>query len=294
MITLARRVIGFIQIMILCACFLGAAAAVYCVFRNDWRRRQRAIIVLQRRLARMALQTLGLRYQFQPPSEVQHIVTLECAQGTSELIVANHLSYLDILLLIAWRSMVFVTSTDVRDTPGLGWIAKLGGCIFVDRRDRREIGQQIEQIRRLLKEGFSVAFFPEATSTNGDRLLPFKNSLFAAIEGLGPQHRVRPVFIRYESVDGRPLSPANEWLVHWYGSMTFVPHLWRLCGTRSIRASLSILPSLIPGQDGERKALAQIAERRIARAATRPWACNSQGDTFGSCDKHTVLRPQTC
>lgn len=106
-------------------------------------------------------------------------------------IVSNHLSYIDILIISKYMPCLFITSIEMKKTPILGQIVTLAGCLFVERRSRANIQNEINTIRETLENGISITVFPEATSSNADRVLPFKRSLFeAALMGNIP---VRPV-----------------------------------------------------------------------------------------------------
>jgi 1-acyl-sn-glycerol-3-phosphate acyltransferase len=99
------------------------------------------------------------------------------------LLVANHLSYLDIVLLSSLTPCVFVAKNEVKDWPVFGWFARLAGTVFVDRNDRRDAARANELIRSALREGALVVLFPEGTSSNGSTVLPFKSSLLQAAIG---------------------------------------------------------------------------------------------------------------
>jgi len=121
--------------------------------------------------ARRLLDSLG--YQV----EAQEIVWPERA-----FIVANHLSYVDILCIASQSPCVFVTSTEMRDTPFLGIICRLGGCIFVNRKRHFVARSELNEIRETLTAGSRVVVFPEATSSDGSQVLPFKRGLFRAAQ----------------------------------------------------------------------------------------------------------------
>ena len=96
---------------------------------------------------------------------------------SSGLLVCNHLSYLDILLLSALAPCVFVAKREVKQWPVLGWFAKLAGTVFVHREQRAQAGQTVDQIETALQTGALVVLFPEGTSSGGESILPFKSAL---------------------------------------------------------------------------------------------------------------------
>jgi lyso-ornithine lipid O-acyltransferase len=147
------------------------------------------------------------------------------------LLVCNHLSYLDILVLAARAPAVFVAKREVKSWPVFGWFANLVGTLFVDRDRRTHVGPLTQKIQDLLNRGMLVILFPEGTSSDGRTVLPFKSAL---LEPAARQtHPLFAGFIGYELDDG----DVGEEVCYWK-DMIFVPHLINLMGKRSIRASL--------------------------------------------------------
>ena len=101
------------------------------------------------------------------------------------LIVANHLSYIDVLVLSALVPAVFVTSVELKHTAVIGALARLSGSLFVERRKPSGLKREIEYIAFVLGQGLPVVLFPEGTTSNGDRVHQFKNSLFDAAVATG-------------------------------------------------------------------------------------------------------------
>lgn len=184
-----------------------------------------------------------------------------------KLIVSNHLGYLDVLVLASLSPAQFVTSVEVKDTPGLGYMARLGGCLFVERRNKENIDQEILKIRSSLEKGMNVLLFPEGTSTNGLDVQRFKSTMFTAVEDTLIE--VIPIAIKYIAVDETRIetkSPNDlRDLVHWYGSMDFVKHLWKLCGTRTITVSLKQTGSITSSRGLTRRNLADLSFDMIQR-----------------------------
>lgn len=139
------------------------------------------------------------------------------------LVVANHVTYMDVLVMSSLYPFAYVTSYEIRDTPFLGWLCRLGGCLFVERRSREGLKNEISELTQALKKGISVALYPEATSTDGAEIRKFKRPLFrAAIEA---ETKVVPVTINYVSASGEPLTRKNHDIVCWYGDAEFLPNL---------------------------------------------------------------------
>jgi 1-acyl-sn-glycerol-3-phosphate acyltransferase len=155
-----------------------------------------------------------------------------------ELVVANHVSYMDVLVLAAHSPSCFVTSYEIRDTPFLGWLCRLGGCLFVERRSRNGLQQEISELTTALKNKLNVVIFPEATSTDGTAFKRFRRPLYrAAIEA---KTRVVPITINYLTIDNNAYSVMNRDLICWYGDMTFLPHLLKLFAQKEVSIELNL------------------------------------------------------
>lgn len=148
------------------------------------------------------------------------------------LLVANHLGYADVLALGALTPCAFVAKQDVSGWPFIGWLVALAGTIFVDRERRCRLARSLPAIEATLAAGVPVAVFPEGTSTDGSRVLPFRSALLAVAERCGCP--VTPVGIRYENADGSP----NRKLAY-HGADSFVPHLLSALGAE--RTTVHIL-----------------------------------------------------
>jgi 1-acyl-sn-glycerol-3-phosphate acyltransferase len=192
----------------------------------------------------LALRVIGLRTR-----TINHP-----ANPKSYLIVGNHLGILDIFVLSSIHPSLFVTSVDMRETPGLGFLTEMGGCLYVERRNRSTVSENIIEIREALKQKFSVVIYPEGTSTNGERVLPFKKSLLVAAAGTGVP--ILPVIVNYRKVNGEPMS--HKWRDHifWYGDHGFFPHVIRLFGLRSIDVDLEFEKEMMVHSEQERREIA--------------------------------------
>jgi 1-acyl-sn-glycerol-3-phosphate acyltransferase len=157
-------------------------------------------------------------------------------------IVSNHLSYLDILIISSIKPTSYVTSLDIKNTLGLGQITEIAGCLYVNRKSRNNITRELEDIINALKNGLSVTVFPEATSTNGERVIRFKRSLYEA--ALESKTEVLPVCINYLRINDQNISKDNRDSLCWYGEMDFLSHLWKLCRQRKVEVELKVLDEI--------------------------------------------------
>jgi len=177
------------------------------------------------------------------------------------LILANHLSYLDVLLLSATKPSCFITSVEIKNTPGLGLLTELGGCLYVERRDKSNISNEIKEITDALRDGLNVVIFPEATSTNGSSVLPFKRSLLtAAIEA---EKNILPITIQYSSINDTKVTSENRDYLCWYDDMDFLPHLYALMSKEKINISLKISEEIPVDKNSARDFLAEKAYASI-------------------------------
>lgn len=158
------------------------------------------------------------------------------------LIVSNHLSYLDILIISSHLPTCFVTSKEMKETPFLGQLCLLGGCLFVERRSKAGLTEEIKELSNALDDGLSVVIFPEATSTNGEAVIRFRRPLFQA--AINSCSKVLPVCLNYRTLDGEKLTLKNRDKVFWYGDMGFLGHALTLFTHKDIVAELTIMPSL--------------------------------------------------
>lgn len=178
-------------------------------------------------------------------------------------IVCNHMSYLDALIMAAIRPLCFVTSIEMKETPGLGLLTEVGGCLYVERRTRENIHGEIGQITKALNDGFDVVVFPEATSSNGSKILPFKRALLAgAVQAEKP---ILPMVLQYEEIDGKKVDSTNRDSLCWYGDMEFTPHFVAMMKHKKIRIRVSILPEIPVTKESTRDILVVQAQEAIVQ-----------------------------
>jgi len=207
--------------------------------------------------ARMTLRLLGIRVH------VEHAELLHKSSG-GQLIIVNHLSYVDVLVISSLMPAVFITSVEMKHTLLLGTLAKFGGSIFVERRKASGLKKEIESIAHVLCEGFSVVLFPEGTTSNGERVQPFKNSLFDS--AIRAKSNIFPICLRYTKVNSRHITIDSRDSVFYYGDMTFCRHLPRLLALRSVDLEVHPLETIRIPARASRKALALEASNAINRA----------------------------
>jgi lyso-ornithine lipid O-acyltransferase len=180
------------------------------------------------------------------------------------LFAANHVSYLDITVLGSLLDASFIAKTEVAGWPLFGWLARLQRSVFIDRR-ARSTAHQRDSIAARLAAGEALILFPEGTSGDGNRLLPFKSALFSVADhGVTGAVTVQPVSVAYTRLDGMPLGRGLRPFFAWYGSMALAPHLWRMLGLGRLEVVVEFHPPTSLTVCGSRKMLARYCEERVA------------------------------
>lgn len=180
------------------------------------------------------------------------------------LVVSNHVSWLDIVVLSAIMPVSFIAKSEVSGWPFVKSLARAQRTIFVDRTRRRATGPANGEIAARLSTGDAVVLFAEGTTSDGNRILPYRSALLgAAGEG---SVSVRPVALVYSGLGGLPMTRRQSPSVAWYGDMDLVPHLKALLSGPPVDVSVHIGPPLRLAAAMDRKRVAQEAEA-FARAA---------------------------
>ena len=182
------------------------------------------------------------------------------------LFAANHVSYTDVMILGSLVAGSFIAKSEVRSWPFFGWLARLQRTVLVDRQIR-SIATQRDAISERFSAGDALILFPEGTSGDGNRILPFKTALFSAAAksgGHGPV-LVQPVSLAYTRLDGIPIGRAFRPFFAWYGAMGLVTHLWGMIGFGTVEVVVQFHPPTVLADCGSRKALAGYCYARVAR-----------------------------
>ncbi len=175
-------------------------------------------------------------------------------------VVANHASWLDIFALNARKRIYFVSKSEVARWPGIGWLARATGTVFI-QRDRSQLKSQIGTFQSRLAAGHKLLFFPEGTSTDGQQVLPFKPALFAAFfdPALRDSLQMQAVTVVYHAPKGQ-----DARFYGWWGDMEFAPHLLSTLAARRQGAVHVIYHTPVKVADyADRKALALAMEDQV-------------------------------
>jgi lyso-ornithine lipid O-acyltransferase len=170
------------------------------------------------------------------------------------LLICNHLSYVDILVLASLAPAAFVAKREVKSWPVMGLLAQLGGTVFIDRQRRTDVGAVNQEIQNALDDGALVIVFPEGTSSDGKTILPFKSSLLEP--ATQQRHPLAVGCLEYSLPDG----DAHAEVCYW-GDAVFLPHLLNLLSRDRVRASVRFAP--VQNHSSDRKELARQLHRAV-------------------------------
>jgi 1-acyl-sn-glycerol-3-phosphate acyltransferase len=213
-------------------------------------------------------------------------ITVEGDEGPLErggyVIIANHVSYVDGIVLGSIFPIVFVSKKEVKSWPIIGQWNTLCGTIFINRQRKQTVPSLIEEMTRKLKHEANILLFPEGTSTNGERMLPFQTAPLAA--PLRNRSIIVPITLAYKTIEERPVTVANRDLVYWYGDMEFVRHFWRLMSLRSVEVLVTIQPRIEcfryrDNSAGRKKLAADCYNRVLGRAISGDAASEEEEDS---------------
>ncbi|MBI1980509.1 MAG: 1-acyl-sn-glycerol-3-phosphate acyltransferase [Methylocystis sp.] len=210
---------------------------------------------IQMRFCRAVCAVIGIRVEAQGalPSDAPRFV------------VANHVSWTDIIALASLYPFVFLAKSDVARWPALGLLARLQGTVFVERGARQDVARVNDALAGVLRAGGDLVVFPEGTSSDGAEVLPFRSAHFAPLEAMNARSdapTLAPVAIAYS--DG-----ARRIDVGWYGDMTFLPHLWRLMKRGRARCHI-VFGEPIETAGKDRKALAAETRAHVQALLASP------------------------
>lgn len=181
------------------------------------------------------------------------------------LLVGNHISWLDIPVLGGIAPLSFVAKREVSTWPLISTLAKLQSTVFIDRNRRSAVAETRNQIMERLVAGERVILFAEGTSSDGNQVLPFKSSLFAAIEPNGSNggYALQTVAIVYTRVHGLPMNRQQRPAVAWYGDMDMASHAWGVLKGGPLDVHVRLGEPVPLASVGDRKKLAIHAYEKV-------------------------------
>ena len=190
------------------------------------------------------------------------------------MLVANHVSWADIVVLGSIGQLCFIAKDDVKSIPGINWLARLQRTVFVNRTRKTDTGIQADTIASRLLSGDVMVLFAEGTTGNGDRLLPFKSALFGAPQMALQQSNleeiaIQPVAITYNSLHGMPLGRYHQTIASWPGDILLGPHLKTFIAQGAFDVDVSFGDCLSITQTTKRKEIASKAFENTRNMFTR-------------------------
>jgi 1-acyl-sn-glycerol-3-phosphate acyltransferase len=196
----------------------------------------------------------------------------EPMHGRAVLYVSNHVSWADIVAIGSVVPVAFVAKREVASWPLVGITARLQRTVFVDRARRHQTSQAVAEIVKRLIGGTSIVLFAEGTSSDGNRVLPFRSALLGAIEEAGAHTEhgilIQPMSICYTGLHGIPMGRQHRPLVAWYGTLDFMPHIRTFIARGAVDAVISYGEPIAAVGAIDRKAMTKQLENAVRRLTT--------------------------
>jgi 1-acyl-sn-glycerol-3-phosphate acyltransferase len=192
------------------------------------------------------------------------------------LFVSDHVSWADILIIGSIMPVAFVSKAEVGKWPLVGVTARLQKTVFVDRTRRQQTGDAIAEMVKRLEDGIPVMLFAEGTSSDGNRVLPFRSALIGAVREAGARAggiTVQPMSIGYTRINGIPMGRLHRTLAAWYGDLDFMPHIKALLAAGPIDAVVNYGEPFAADAGSDRKVMARRLEddvRKLNAATLHP------------------------
>ena len=180
------------------------------------------------------------------------------------LFISNHASWIDIFLLSSITDLSFIAKKDVATWPVVGFLARLQKTIFIDRANPKTIPVTIKEIEKRILSKEKVVLFAEGTSSDGNRILPFKSSIFMICDLLREKnHTIQPISIAYTRYNGLPMDRKNRPLIAWYGNMNLFNHLMGIIASGSFDVDITFHNIIDISKKKSRKEISIECEKRI-------------------------------
>lgn len=253
------RLIGFVILTL----FVIPVQWLFVKLRLPWRK------AIPFRYHRLVARIMGMRVK----------VTGAIEPGGGILIASNHISWIDIVSISTVGPISLIAKKQVDTWPFFGLLARLQETVYVERERRAKTAEQRDVIKDRLSDGDNIVLFPEGTSSDGNRVLPFKSALLSAAEGkikgkdgIEKPIRVQPMSVAYTKLQGLPMNRDYRPFFAWYGDMDLIPHLLEAFSLGAIDCEITIHPPMTVEQMGSRKALTMACERIISDSLSRSLA----------------------
>jgi lyso-ornithine lipid O-acyltransferase len=209
----------------------------------------------------------------------------EPARDRAVLVVSNHVSWVDIIVIGSVMPVAFVAKSEVAKWPLVGVTARMQRTVFVDRTRRQQTTDAISEIVARLKARIPVVLFAEGTSSDGNRVLPFRSALVGAVrdacaqDAIGRECLIQPMSICYTRTQGLPMGRQHRPLVAWYGDLDFIPHFKSFVSRGAVDAVVTFGQAVAADGAADRKQIAKSLEgtvRGLTASALRGRALSAQ------------------
>jgi lyso-ornithine lipid O-acyltransferase len=191
----------------------------------------------------------------------------EPVRDRAVLFVSNHVSWIDIVAIGSVRPAAFVAKSEVRKWPLVGITAVMQRTVFVERARRHQAADAVSRIVERIESGTPVVLFAEGTSSDGNRVLPFRSALLGAVERAAATGahgiRIQPMSICYTALHGIPMGRQHRPLVAWYGDLDFMPHIRTLIARGPMDAVVTFGEPVAADAASDRKAMTRQLEGAV-------------------------------
>lgn len=180
------------------------------------------------------------------------------------LLVSNHASWIDISILSSLTNISFIAKSEVSSWPIFGFLAKMQDTLFIERKSIKA-SKQKNEIKDILSKGKRLVLFPEGTSSDGNRVLNFKSSLFSVAEydpNIRDVYAIQAITICYKGLNGLPMSRSERPYLSWWGDMGLISHLWNMLSFRS--ADIIVIAHEPIDNKFNRKIISNIAWKQVS------------------------------
>ena len=193
----------------------------------------------------------------------------EPVRDRAVLFVSNHVSWADILAIGSITPIAYVSKSEIAKWPMVGTAAKSQRTVFVDRSRRHQTGDAIAEIVQRLAGGTSVVLFAEGTSSDGNRVLPFRSALVGAVKEASARAEsgilIQPMSICYTGLNGIPMGRQHRPTVAWYGDLDFMPHIKAFIARGAVDAVVSYGEPVAADGTADRKAMTRSLEGAVRK-----------------------------
>ncbi len=182
-------------------------------------------------------------------------------ENKNHLVISNHLGFFDDFIIAGHMPTMFVTSVELREAPVLGLLSEFAGCVYVEARNAANISSEMKDIESALNQGFNVVLYPEAKTTNGEKVLPFKKTLLMSCAQT--EANLLPTVLNFRYVNGEPMSDKWRDVVFWYKKTPLLKMLWNSSAIRSCIVDWEYIQEIKVDSTSDRREVALQAQTLV-------------------------------